>query len=309
MLKQKKYFIPLIIIYVILISVLVMTAINPGIDYSISDFMTSGGAVTFTIGNTLEIWAEPVPLLPICFILAMCAVYCIRIKEKGILPRLLGLGLAAGGAILSWQIVYRTVKYYCKLRDITQPWTVGEGPFLSDKLWLKLVCAVAGVGIMFLFVFISLKIKQDLMKPLQRMFAFIIIALLAELAVVEGLKLIFGRMRYREWINTLDGYWPWYRLNGKPASDAFKSFPSGHTASAALLLPVTFVLNALGKEKAARYARICTLVWVLIVMTSRIMAGAHFLSDVCAGALITVTITAVTGAIVFRDGKFTKEEK
>ena len=187
MLKQKKYFIPLIIIYVILISVLVMTAINPGIDYSISDFMTSGGAGTFTIGNTLEIWAEPVPLLPICFILAMCAVYCIRIKEKGILPRLLGLGLAAGGAILSWQIVYRTVKYYCKLRDITQPWTVGEGPFLSDKLWLKLVCAVAGVGIMFLFVFISLKIKQDLMKPLQRMFAFIIIALLAELAVVEGL--------------------------------------------------------------------------------------------------------------------------
>ena len=46
MLKQKKYFIPLIIIYVILISVLVMTAINPGIDYSISGFMTSGGAVT-----------------------------------------------------------------------------------------------------------------------------------------------------------------------------------------------------------------------------------------------------------------------
>ena len=308
MLKQKRYFIPLIIIYIILISVLAVTAIDPSLDYSVSDLMTSGGAVTYTAGNILEIWAEPVPLLPICFIIAMCAVYCIRVQAKNVLPKLLGFGLAAAGAVLSWQVVYRIAKYYCKLTDITKPWTVAEGPFLSDNLWFKVIFALAGAGLMILFLFIASKIKQDILKQLQRIFAFVIIALLAELAVVEGLKLFFGRMRYREWINTYDGLWPWYRLNGKPASDAFKSFPSGHTASACLLLPQTFIFNALGKEKAGKIARVCVLVWVLIVMTSRIMAGAHFLSDVCAGALITVTITAVTGAIIFKDGNFVSDK-
>lgn len=310
MLKRKSYLIPLIIIYVILIYCLVMTAINPSVDYSVSIFLTSGGAATYTIGNIIEIWAEPVPLLPICFVIAMCAVYCIRAKAKNVLPKLLGIALAAAGAVLSYQIVYRIVKYYCKLTDITKPWTVAEGPFLSDKLWLKLVCAAAGAAIMLIFIFVSTKIKQDVLKQLQRMFIFIIVALLAELAVVEGLKLIFGRLRFREWLqNPTNGYWPWYRLNGKPQSDGYKSFPSGHTASACLLLPVTFIFNAFGKEKEGRTARICLLVWVLTVMTSRMMAGAHFLSDVCAGALITVTITVITGAIIFKDGKFTPDKK
>lgn len=308
MLKQKKYLIPLIIIYVILISALVITAVYPAVDYSVSGALTSGGAVTHTFGNILEIWAEPVPLLPICFIIAMCAVYCLRIKEKGVIPKLLGWGFAGAGAILSWQIVYRIVKYYCKLKDITKPWTVAEGPFLTDKLWLKLICAAVGALLMLLFLFLASKIKQDILKQLQRIFAFVIIALLAELAVVEGLKLVFGRMRYRQWLqDQSSGYWPWYRFNGKPQSDGFKSFPSGHTASAWLLLPVTFVLNALGKEKAGNIARICLLFWVSLVMVSRIMAGAHFLSDVCAGALITLTITVVLAAILFKDGKFVKE--
>ena len=310
MLKQKKYLIPLIIIYVILISVLVLTAISPQIDYNVSKALTAGvnsgeSSGTVTLGNIIEIWAEPVPLLPICFIIAMCAVYCIRIRDKGVLPKILGFALTAGGAVLSWQIIYRVVKYYFRLTDITKFWPASEA---KPSLPIKIVCALAGAGLMLLFLYISSKIKQDLLKQLQRTLAFVIIALLAELAIVEGIKLICGRLRYREWISdTSSGYWPWYRINGKPDGDGFKSFPSGHTASACLLLPVTFMLNALGKEKEGRYARIGVLCWVLFVMTTRIMAGAHFLSDVCAGALITVTITAVTGAIVFRDGKFVKE--
>ena len=218
MLKQKKYLIPLIIIYAILIPVLVVTAINPGIDYDVSRALTSGGATTYTIGNILEIWAEPVPLLPICFILAMCAVYCIRMREKGIIPRLLGFALAGGGAVLAWQIVYRIVRYYCRLRDITQPWTVLTDPLtgkqvavLSDQIWLKIICALAGAGLMLLFIFISTKIREDLLRQLQRVMIFVIIALLAELAIVEGIKLICGRMRFREWTEGT-GYWPWYKI-------------------------------------------------------------------------------------------------
>ena len=47
----------------------------------------------------------------------------------GVLPQILGGVLLIGGAVLSYQIVERVVKYYCKLEDITAPWIVKEGTF------------------------------------------------------------------------------------------------------------------------------------------------------------------------------------
>ena len=311
MLKQKRFLIPVIVIYAVLIYVMITTAVNPGFDYSVSLALTSGGAVTYTIGNILEIWAEPVPLIPLCFILAMASVCAIRTKYKNKLPQILGGVLLIGGAVLSYQIVERVVKYYCKLEDITAPWIVKEGTFASSLFWVKALCALAGVLMMFLFVFLSAKISQQRLKKAQRVLIFCIVSLLLELAIIEGMKTVFGRMRFREWIQnpTNGGYWPWYRINGKPASDAFKSFPSGHTASAFLIMPITFLFDAFGREKAGRTARIIHLCWVAVVMTSRIMAGAHFLSAVCGGLFVSLTIVVVTGAIIFRDGNYQKTEK
>lgn len=312
MLKQKRFLIPVIVIYVLVIFVMIITAVNPAIDFEVSFRLTSGGAVTYTIGNILEIWAEPVPLIPLCFILAMASVCAIRTKYKNKLPQILGGVLLIGGAVLSYQIVERVVKYYCKLEDITAPWIVKEGTFASSLFWVKALCALAGVLMMFLFVFLSTKIKQERLKKAQRVLIFCIVSLLLELAIIEGMKMVFGRMRFREWLqNPTNGYKPfaWYRINGKPASDAFKSFPSGHTASAFLIMPITFLFDAFGREKAGRTARIIHLCWVAVVMTSRIMAGAHFLSDVCGGLFVSLTIVVVTGAIIFRDGNYQKTEK
>jgi membrane-associated phospholipid phosphatase len=309
MLKQKRFLIPVIALYAAIITVMIMTAINPAFDFEVSFRLTSGGAVTYTIGNILEIWAEPVPLIPLCFIMAMAAVCAVRTKYKNKLPQILGGALMIGGAVLSYQIVERIVKYYCKLEDITAPWIVKEGTYASSLWWVKAICAAAGVLIMFLFVYLSLKIDQERLKRAQRVMIFAVVSLLLELAIVEGMKMIFGRMRFREWLqNPTNVYdFPWYKINGKPASDAFKSFPSGHTASAFLIMPVTFMFDAFGREKAGRIARIVHLCWVATVMVSRIMAGAHFLSDVCGGLFVSLTIVTVTGAILFRDGKIRKE--
>ena len=308
MLKQKRFLIPVIIIYAAIITVMIITAVNPAVDFEVSFRLTSGGAVTYTIGNILEIWAEPVPLIPLCFIMAMAAVYAIRFKYKNKLPQVLGCIVLIGGGVLSYQIVERIVKYYCKLEDITAPWIVKEGTYASSLWWVKALCALAGVLMMFLFVFLSTKIKQERLKKAQRVMIFCIVSLLLELALVELLKMTFGRLRFREWLqNPTNVYdFPWYRINGKPVSDAYKSFPSGHTASAFLLMPVTFMFDAFGREKAGRAARIIHLCWVATVMTSRIMAGAHFLSDVCGGLFVSLTIVVVTGAVIFRDGKIKK---
>lgn len=306
MLKQRKLLVPVIIIYVILAAILIVTAVSPSFDLSVSEFLTGGrimpASASYSIANTLEIWAEPVTLLPMCFILAMAVICCARVK-RGKIYTVTGLVLAAGGAVLSDQVVYRIVKYYCKLGDITAPWVYSEGPFASSKLWVKGVCAVAGVAMFAFFLFIASKIKGDIYKITGKVIALCVISLIAELVIISGIKLVWGRMRFREYIQTGEGFTAWYLPQFRVIHDGYKSFPSGHTANALLILPITFFFDALGKRKAGVAARICHLVWMLVIMTSRIMAGAHYLSDVTAGALITFTIVIIVAEIIFRPKK------
>lgn len=309
MLKQKKFLIPIIIIYVILISVLTVTAIFPSVDYAISGFLTSGGSVTYTIGNFFEIYIEPVTLLPMCFVFAAGGVCALRWEHKKTAGRILGVLSLICGEVFAQQMLYRTVKYYSRLSDISKPWIYPEGPLFSDQLWVKIVCAAVGAVIVILFIFLARKIEQKQLMRALKVMIFCMICLFGELATIEGLKLLFGRMRYRYWIqpeNTDRSLWPWYRFNGKPVSDGYKSFPSGHTANSSVVIPLTFFFDAFGKKKAGNAARVGAMCWVLFVMTTRMMAGAHFLSDVTAGFFVCFTIAVVSGAFLFKDGFDTK---
>jgi membrane-associated phospholipid phosphatase len=308
MIKQKKFLIPIIIIYVILVSVLVITAVYPALDYSISEFLTSGGSVTYTIGNIFEIYIEPVTLLPMCFVFAAAGVCALRWEHKKVAGRILGALSLICGEVFAQQMLHRIIKYYSRLTDISKPWIYPEEPLFSDKLWVKIACAAVGAVITVVFVLLARKIEQKyLMKALKVMIV-CMICLFGELATIEGLKLLFGRMRYRYWISTNDAFWPWYRLNGKPASDGYKSFPSGHTANSFVVMSLTFFFDAFGKKKAGDIARIGALCWVIFAMTTRIMAGAHFLSDVAAGFLVSFTILVVSAAFMFKNG-VGREEK
>ena len=302
MLKEKRFLIPIIALYAVLITVLIVTAVYPKLDYDVSRALTSGGAVTYTIGNVLEIWAEPVTLLPMCFIITLAAVFSIKTKRENAfpLPRILGVGLGFGAVVLMYEVIHRIVKYYCKLEDITQPWLVKDGPFASSLLWVKAICAAAALLIIFGFTLIAHKIPYEALKKCIKVIMLCVTCLLLEIAIIEGMKLIFGRMRFREWMQTDLPESPWYRVNGAPESDAYKSFPSGHTANSFLLTTTTFFFDAFGKKAAGNIARICHLCWMIVVMTSRIMAGAHYLSDVAAGMMISLTIVTVCICVMFR---------
>ena len=297
-----KRILPLIILCLILCTVLVITAIFPEIDYKVSGALTSL-SFSYPLGNFLEIWIEPVTLLPMCFVIAMLVVCLFRTNEKKVLMRVIAGGALVGGVVLGEQVVYRIVKYYCKLEDITKPWVATDAKVASDQAWVKVVCTLAGAVIIVLCLLAASKIKQNMLKKTERVLAVCVIVLMAELSIVSGLKFAWGRMRYRYWLQTSNEFFPWYTFNGSPENDNFKSFPSGHTANSMLLLPMSFIFDAIGREKAGRLLRGIQSVWMIIVMTSRIMAGAHFLSDVCGGALVSIAITTFTAAIAFKDGR------
>ncbi len=308
MIRLKRFLIPVIIIYVLTAAVLVVTAINPGIDYSVSQAMTGGASSDFAFANTLEIWIEPVPLFPMCFILSMGAVYALKVKGSSVPVKILSAASMIAGSVLAYQIFERIVKYYVKVKDISLPWIVSNNHDASVPVWAKLICAAAGVGLMLLFAFFAKKTDAEVLKKTGRVILFCAISLLVELAAIELLKNVFCRIRYREWIFTYGGYQPWYRINafelkkaGIPVTDGLKSFPSGHTANNFLLITPTFMFDAVGKRKTGDILRICVLIWECFVMAARIMAGAHYLSDVAAGLLISLTIVLVTGLILFKE--------
>ncbi|MCR5041775.1 MAG: phosphatase PAP2 family protein [Clostridia bacterium] len=125
-------------------------------------------------------------------------------------------------------------------------------------------------------------------------------AIIASVITVQLIKNPVGRMRYRA-MNVIDdysGFTRWYVVNGQPdkawmkatfgTSDAFKSFPSGHTRSAASTFYLTTMLELIGvKSKGKRAACwIFAVVFTGLVAVSRIMVGAHFFSDVLMGGTI-----------------------
>ena len=84
--------------------------------------------------------------------------------------------------------------------------------------------------------------------------------------------------------------------------DNFKSYPSGHTAEASILL-VAFTFLPLAHKKFEKYQLPlflggCGL--VLLVALARILAAAHFLSDVSWGAAVVLVLTLIANEIVMR---------
>ena len=84
--------------------------------------------------------------------------------------------------------------------------------------------------------------------------------------------------------------------------DNFKSFPSGHTTEASILLVVpTFLPLAHEKFKKVQMPMFyCGCGVVVLVAFARILAAAHFLSDVSMGATITITALFIANEVVMR---------
>ena len=111
------------------------------------------------------------------------------------------------------------------------------------------------------------------MQALSAIPAFLFLAIAASGIVVDVLKVVFGRARPKLFIqaNIYDFSW----LSWRP--DHW-SFPSGHSATIVALMTALWYL---WPQHLLFY-----MLAALIVAASRIVVGAHYLSDVLAGALI-----------------------
>ena len=158
---------------------------------------------------------------------------------------------------------------------------------------------------------VSIILSQDKLLA-QRIIGLLIILLLAFIAM-QGLKYTFNRPRYRTVVLGYDGigFVPWYnRFEGASEyselygidGDEFLSFPSGHSI---LGVSTMYILPSLSwifpKLKKHQLLLVMTgFMFGLIIMFTRIILGAHYLSDVSAGAIIGTVLSLAYTIIQLR---------
>ena len=137
------------------------------------------------------------------------------------------------------------------------------------------------------------------------------IILLVLFAIIPPIKNIMHRPRYRLIVSSEVAFHNWWEqcknykelmaLYDAPKEN-FKSYPSGHAAESSIL----FVCAVLLPVADPRYKKLqmplffgaCDL--VSLVMLARILAAAHFLSDVSWGAFIMLAVLFIANEIVIR---------
>ncbi|MBP3856720.1 MAG: phosphatase PAP2 family protein [Ruminiclostridium sp.] len=162
------------------------------------------------------------------------------------------------------------------------------------------VMAVVSVILIYPLFFVGYRFakKSDDKYLSQRIIGLLILMIIA-FAAMELLKGFFSRPRYRTAVLGYEGigFVPWYtRFSGASdlmeqyglIADEFRSFPSGHSiqsVSAVYILPALSWLFPKLKDKQLALS-IAGLVFGILIMFTRIVLGAHYLSDVSAGAII-----------------------
>lgn len=194
---------------------------------------------------------------------------------------------------------------------------------LMGSLYIDAICLVlAVVGSLALITLWKRVKKEDNDRYIW--WAVAIVCTVAFYLIVHFIKSPIGRVRYRA-MNYLQGqgyenafnlYTPWYVINGKRklwnianvsendtlfnfVSDACKSFPSGHTFSAGMiytLLALPYLNEKFAKKKSRVIIWAVTIAYTGIVAISRIVAGAHYMSDVLVGGSL-----AFAGAMIMRE--------
>ena len=123
------------------------------------------------------------------------------------------------------------------------------------------------------------------------------------------LKSLFHRPRFRSLGGELE-FQPWYMPYGdyeKHITDVitkeeFKSFPSGHASVSALMMFYAIVIPPLFPKYLAKKLSMplffVGLAYFIFVALVRILAGAHFLSDVSFGGLLTIALSIIAITII-----------
>lgn len=295
--EQKILIIINIIMFSAFIAIMVLTATNNGkydllINQKIGNQKSSFGSLFAQIGE-----------MPTYFIIPLAsATVMFSIKHDNKVKNL----LIKGAFLFLILIGYFT--YFYK-QNITKLIVEKE---IMTKTNFKVYAVFMAILFTCFTIIVFYNLKRQTLYKLSKIAIFALCVALVSLVISRVFKYTFTRIRYRsfapeqEW----DKFVPWYKAGGLKIERIkddwnYMSFPSGHTTSAAnifVVVPLFTLFEKLKKYKKLAY--IFSWIFTIFVALSRIVAEAHFLSDVTFAIFISYTTYCVLNYAFFKSGKY-----
>ena len=211
------------------------------------------------------------------------------------------------------------VAYVMAIYLCGKEWPSVNGYNVPNIAWLSyLISAIVFGGVYFLAFMVCRKGDQKQMWRV--LICMVVIFTVALLPAGFVIKLIIHRPRFRYLVRTgAVSFHNWWEncadykniietykdtgIEGFPITkEDFKSFPSGHSGTGmimAMFLPYFsfFFPKLKGKETILFYGGAA---FGFLMMFSRMVVGAHFLTDTCMGSLIVIVVFYVVNEFAFR---------
>lgn len=183
---------------------------------------------------------------------------------------------------------------------------IGKYFFLDEHRMLFSIIYGLGFGITCLIIGKFIAVSDKHRDMLRQIAILSIIIMFVQITAIEGMKYLWGRVRFRDLLTagSYDAFTPWYKINGINGN---KSFPSGHTAGAGmsyLMMAFPYLSKKWENKKTLCFA--VPLVYTSVVAITRLVMGAHYLSDVAMGGIVSFTIVII--AFTLYEKKFLKNQ-
>lgn len=161
---------------------------------------------------------------------------------------------------------------------------------------------VVGLAIAALGIWIARSVPEENRSQALKYAATALLYFLLVIIIMNSVKTVWGRMRFREMTDPVNEFTRWYQIVPRGGfNNIYASFPSGHSMNSAgviLLMLLPPMIPALkGREKMLH---IIVYIWCAVVGISRVFMGAHFSSDVTVGVLLSLAIFEVLRSILYR---------
>lgn len=191
--------------------------------------------------------------------------------------------------------------------------TLGAAVLPTNYLpWPKGVIAVIGLICCAAVIVCMVKIAKN--APRETVIcvaATLFFVAFAEMLLINIVKIPWGRARMRLVANDPRAYFmPWWQTGSAlkdtlvaagVAAEEFKSFPSGHTGNAAVLILLGLLPQLDSRlEKKKPLLQGIGFGWTALVAFSRIIMGAHYLTDTTIGFTITLLVSCLVTKLVYR---------
>lgn len=211
-------------------------------------------------------------------------------KDLHIILKIISYGLAA--------LAYVMAVYLCG-----REWPSTNGFNVPEMKPLSYgIAALIFAGVAFgAFVICRKGDSKNLWQALMVMAAIFVVGLLPAGYVIKAIihrprfryLVYYEEIGFKNWWETVKNYKDYFgtEVGGFVIDkEEFKSFPSGHSGTAAIMmmfLPYAsmFFTKLKGKETMLFYVGFA---WTLLMGYSRLLVGAHYLTDICMGALIVM---------------------